>query len=324
MSNFFVKKNIFEKALPYYIDFVIPGFEKSYPGGLFKCPSFTNQPSDKWFLSFVDKIENAMGKNFLPIYRMGDGEFQICVGYRYRYRKESEPMWHYLLGLLRAIALHYIKKITRARFVPTTTRDSLGGDYAASELKFLRAKLQQQIGFIAEKGILSPAFSCRKDHIHAQQYIQPMTRWFRAASIRFDEKNYIPVYFIYAMLTGPYRHQIYKNRRVLVITSFDDNKRDTITAGLKKEGVADVQFISISRGRSMYDTIDLSLIGRPVDLVLIGGGIGASNILCQLESLNTVAIDVGYIIECLADSERKKKRTFCWPDEERDGDYRPI
>ena len=74
----------------------------------------------------------------------------------------------------------------------------------------------------------------------------------------------------------------------------------------------------------MYDTINLSLVKQPVDLILVGGGIGASNILRQLEPLNTVAIDVGYVIECLADPERKKQRTFCWPDEERNGDYRPI
>ena len=48
------------------------------------------------------------------------------------------------------------------------------------------------------------------------------------------------------------------------------------------------------------------------------------NILCQLESLHTVAIDTGYGIECLADPKRKKQRTFCWPDQERNGDYRPI
>ena len=52
----------------------------------------------------------------------------------------------------------------------------------------------------------------------------------------------------------------------------------------------------------------------------IGAGIGASNILCQLQLLNTVVIDAGYIIECLADPERKKQRAFCWPDKERFGE----
>ena len=33
---------------------------------------------------------------------------------------------------------------------------------------------------------------------------------------------------------------------------------------------------------------------------------------------------VGYTVECLADPECKKQRGFCWPDEERNGDYRLI
>lgn len=35
-------------------------------------------------------------------------------------------------------------------------------------------------------------------------------------------------------------------------------------------------------------------------------------------------LDVGYVIECLANPERKKQRTFCWPDEERQGNYEPL
>lgn len=101
MIKAFNEKFITKESLPYCIDFVIPGFEKSYPNGIFKCPSYSNSPSKKWFLSFVDRIKNTIGKEFLPVYRMGDGEFQICVGFHYRYRKKNEKIWHYMLGKFR-------------------------------------------------------------------------------------------------------------------------------------------------------------------------------------------------------------------------------
>lgn len=108
------------------------------------------------------------------------------------------------------------------------------------------------------------------------------------------------------------------------MTSFDDEKRSAIERTLTEEGAASIQFIRISPDKSMYDTIDLATVQLPVHVVLVGAGIGASNILCQLEPLNTLAVDAGFVIECLANPELKKQRTFCWPDEERDGDYRPI
>jgi hypothetical protein len=313
--------------LGYDIDYIIPGFEKSYPRGVFRCPAFNDRTSEEWFLQFVDEVEKAIGKKFLPIYRMGDGEFQFCVGCHYRYRANGEPLWLYTVRTLRSALGRLWRGLFRKRFVPGTAPGSgnwISGDYSKQEMKSLGSRYIEQLRRIGKYGYLALKFSYRKDFVFTQQYIVPMVRWLKIQDIPLHENNYVDFYFIYAMLTGPIRHRIYRGRRVLVVTSYNDAKREAIARGLKQEGVADAQFLPISRGRSMYDIIDLSEVKRPVDLVLVGGGIGASNILCQLEQLNTVAIDAGYIIECLADPDRKKQRTFCWPDDERNGDYRPI
>jgi len=306
------------------IDFVIPGFEKSYPKGVFRCPSFlVDRSSEEWFLLFVDEVENAIGKKFFPIYRMGDGEFQLCVGYHYPYRADGEALLLYVVRTLRSALGHFRRRLFRKHFVPGVG-NYIGGDYTQQEIKDLCGRYFKQLQNIGEHGYLALKFSYRRDVIFTQQYIEPMIDWLRKSDINLNDKNYIPVYFVYAMLTGPFRHRIYKECRVLVITSYDDAKREAITRGLERERVADVQFLPLSQGRSMYDIVDLSTVKRPIDLVLVGGGIGASNILCQLESVNTVAIDAGYIIECLSNPGRKKLRSFCWPDEEREGDYNPI
>jgi len=317
-----------ESILPYNIDFVIPGFEKSYPKGIFKCLSFSDRPSEEWFLSFVDEVEKAIvSKTFLPIYRMSDGEFRFCVGYRFPYRAPDEPIWLYILCTLRRAVGRLRLRLIRKRFIAGSANYA-SGNYSYAELESLQMHYTEQLKQIAQRGFLALHFTdrlkSRRRMQFQQQYIVPIICWLDKRGIKLNEENYCPFYFVYAMLTGPSRRRIYRGRRILVVTSYDDAKREAITRGLEREEVSDVQFLPLSQGHSMYDTINLSSIKRPVDLVLVGGGIGASNILCQLEPLNTVAIDAGYIIECLADPERKKQRTFCWPDEERDGDYQPI
>lgn len=46
----------FEKALPFNIDFVIPGYEKSYPKGIFKSLAFTPRDSAEWHWEFVARL----------------------------------------------------------------------------------------------------------------------------------------------------------------------------------------------------------------------------------------------------------------------------
>jgi hypothetical protein len=180
-----------------------------------------------------------------------------------------------------------------------------------------------QLRAIAREGILSLGFTYRETQFY-QCYFIPIVEWFKRNGIELNASNYYPCYFVYALLAGPLRSRLYANRNVLVVTSFDEDKRNSIERTLMAEGAAGVQFIRISIDRSFYDAVDLTPVHLPADLVLVGAGIGASNILTQLEPLNTLAIDAGYIIECLANPALKKQRTFCWPDEERDGDYRPI
>lgn len=313
----------FDQALPHSIDFVIPGYERSYPRGTFKCLSFTDKDSRDWFYEFVETLVSAMATRFLPLYRMGDGEYQFAVGYKYPLLNRGQPMLDYLvrsarLWLGRTLRRRELRGIDAG---PAALYKS--GTYCAAEVVELRTRWAAQLRTIAQEGILCLGFTYRKTQFY-QCYFTPIVEWFKRNGIELNASNYYPCYFVYALLTGPLRSRLYANRSVLVVTSFDEDKRNSIEQTLIAEGAAGVQFIPISTDRSMYDTIDLSLVQRPVDLVLVGAGIGASHILCQMEPLNTLAMDVGYCIECLANPALEKQRTFCWPDEERNGDYRPI
>jgi hypothetical protein len=106
-------------------------------------------------------------------------------------------------------------------------------------------------------------------------------------------------------------YQLLQNKNILIITSFDNQKKESIQKFLVNErGVAIVDFYKISETKSMYDKIDLTKIGSSYDIVLVGAGIGASNILVQLEKLNTVCIDAGYVLERYLNPMMAKKRIF--------------
>jgi hypothetical protein len=109
-----------------------------------------------------------------------------------------------------------------------------------------------------------------------------------------------------------------------VVTAYDDVRKTAIERSLMAEGVTDAQFISISHGHSMFDTISLDELRLPVDIALVAAGPGSANIALQLKLLNTVTIDAGFCVDCLANPSLKWKRTFCLPDAERNGNYEPI
>ena len=68
----------------------------------------------------------------------------------------------------------------------------------------------------------------------------------------------------------------------------------------------------------MFVQIDLSKIQRPVDLVLVGAGVGSVNILAQLATLNTACLDVGFALTTLENPDLRWNRPFCVPDDEFD------
>jgi hypothetical protein len=109
---------------------------------------------------------------------------------------------------------------------------------------------------------------------------------------------------------------LFKDRSIAIVSSADQEKRTRIAATLLAEGSTHVQFIGISATHAMTETVDLSGLRTPVDVVLVAAGIGAANILVQLRPLNTVCIDGGICVECLAQPERKKERIFLLCDED--------
>ncbi len=100
------------EQLSHLVDLRISGFEKSVPPGAFLQASFTDRSAQGWFDELTDRCRSAIGKTYLPVFRLSDGEFYFSVGYRVpRPEPGSRAVLHYLRH-----AVSYVKYGKHRRF----------------------------------------------------------------------------------------------------------------------------------------------------------------------------------------------------------------
>lgn len=289
------------------VDLTIPGFEKVAKEECVRQLAPRVLSPGEWFEKFKRRLSE--GKGYTPVYRMSDGEFIFVCGWRpYSWRQ---------LGRYPALVLRsWAKSLLRRRTDQFSSGSKGYGFEAYSQEEWQKAKSDYAVRVqrIAADGILAVNFVY---HLHfPQQYAGPMCNWMEENSIRLTEANYYPFYFIYAHFLGVGALTAYRGRRILVITSDEDGTKEVgIRKTLIRLGALSVAFIPISRSKAMFDRIDISGVGK-VDLVLIGAGVGAVNILEQVRPLDAVSVDVGYVLDCLwKPRDFVGRRAFTSPDE---------
>ncbi len=162
---------------------------------------------------------------------------------------------------------------------------------------------------VAERGIIAAYFAVRGDG-WGEAYFEPVCDWLDANHIGLNDDNYVPFYFVYAMLNDPRRSELYAGRRVLVVTHLTAEQMSAFERALLAEGAASVAFIPVSANKSLLDSIDPGTVTEAVDIAMVAAGIGSVNILAQLESLAIPCIDCGISLECLLDGTRRLERPF--------------
>jgi acetyltransferase-like isoleucine patch superfamily enzyme len=294
--------------LQYQVPLILPGFSRlaAVARPQFDAPAVTlaDGPRDptQWYGEFRRRVFDAMNeRQFLPIYRMGDGEYSMLVG------PQDDPVQRVRRAVSRALGRQGAHK--------SGTPAYGFEEYTAPELAQTKALLPKLLARIAERGILALALHPLNPGF--ARFIRPTLDAFDDIPIDVTERNYFPFYFVYALLCGPDRHVLLRNRRVLIVTGPTHGKFEKLAAALGRLGVADLQFVPCHPNKSMLHEIDLSGVKTPVDLVLVGAGIGAANVLMQLEGLSTVCIDSGYCLSALGDPALPR-RAYAMPDDEWD------
>lgn len=254
------------------------------PADLF-CLSFTDESFQKQYADFRQKIYDSIGKKYLPIYRMADGEFNFCLQ-KYSLKKKVLSLINKKNSLLGTC---------------------WGENYAAKEIKTAQNILKDTLRTIAASGYLAIHFMEEKNKTGYADYIKPICDWFDRNNIILNKDNYVCFYYIYALLTSKDNNYLFNNKNILIITHSDNDKKDKVNLYLKNRCAKSIEYYDISPDKSMFDIIDFSKIKIKPDLILVGAGIGSANILCQLQELNTVCIDVGIVIEYMANASLPKR-----------------
>ena len=310
--------------LRYAIPMILRGFEplwsegKTYNPADFFHLSLTDTPFQLQYDDFKERIFNSIGKTFLPVYRMADGEFKFCLEYLENHktcgltkklklvRDLIKPRKMYNRNLVM-----FKKEILSNIFSRNYFMVAHGENYDYKELGMIKEKYISNLINIVEQGILAIHFMEETASKGYMDYFVPMCEWYEKNEIFLSESNYISFYLVYALLCGKDSLELFRNSKVLIITSNSNEKFSKLDKVLRSEyKVKNVSFYEISPTKSLLEKINLEKIDNEADLVLIGAGIGSSNILVQLNSLKTVCIDAGIVLEVLINKKLGKSRFF--------------
>jgi hypothetical protein len=287
---------------------------------------FEDKPAQTHFIEFQELIFRKLGKEFFPIYRMADGEFVFLQNLF----RPSLSLKHKTINILKNIkrflrprGVYYggavrrsYKKELRNIFDPYYLRLVHGESYCSKELISLKNKYPEMLKKIAQKGLLAIHFLEERNEVGYSNFHDDVFNFLNQIKLRLNSDNYTHFYFIYALLNGPNFKKLYNNNRILIVTNYSEDKKNRIIQTLDDFGVSKVEFLLINETGSMFEELDqeyLKSLRGKIDLVLVGAGLGSCNILLQLAVLNTVCIDAGINIECLANPSLKTTRIFLKP-----------
>jgi hypothetical protein len=301
-----------ERLVP-RVELTFPGFARhDDPDWPVRAYAFEQVHCHDWYRSFAARVCDAVGTGrHLPVYRISDGEFRFMVGPP----TVRRPWWQWSPRL---IAMRGNEILHGARRAHRSGAQVYGYEfYTSEEWQHLRGQYVDQLRRIADEGIL--AVVLHETGI-VQAYVPEVLDWFDANAVEIHGANYHHMYSVYVLFHGPDRQRLLRHRDVLVVTSLTEAKRSAIERGLKAADVNSIQFLGISGEKSMLDRLDLTQVRRPVDLILVGAGVGSANCLDQLRPLGAVAIDAGFCLSTLGDPDLRFDRPYCVPDE----DFDPV
>lgn len=291
-------KTMLKEKFKYSSPLKIKGFpEKNWYGGLSYRLISPKSIQDQ-FTVFAEKTIESIGKKFLPIYRMADGEFLILLGGEFQ-RKPKETTCHHILRTTK-------EKIRRTLVGYQTC---WGEKYNILEYNQAINVLTTSIIKIADRGLLALYFAIRGDK-WGEHYFEPMCHWFERNGIVLNETNYIPFYFVYALLNGPFKGDIFDGKTVCVVTFINNTRKTKIESGMLQQNAKKIIFYPISRTKALFEQVDLQKLEDKPDIVLVAGGIGSANLLCQFQTLCVPCIDCGIVIDCFVNPEKRLQRPF--------------
>lgn len=272
--------------------------------------AWTPEPIDstEWYRLFEQRVFAAVGKEYLPIVRLADGEFSFLFG-----EIRANPRWP-IWKQLRHDCLEFYRRRVRGRNFQFKTRNTVSSaNYTPEEWHTMRGRYADDLKWISEKGLLAPQLAYMGRPTMEQFQVQ-FKDWIADFAIQPSLSNICQFYFVYALFLSSKQPEILKGKRVLVVHGATGERAGKIQSALKSQGVSQVGWLSISNDRSLFDKLDVAPYLGGYDLVVVGAGVGKPGVIRQLEPLAIPVIDIGYVFEVWIDSDCRFRRPFCASD----------
>lgn len=298
------------RVLPFVIPFRIPDFMRCYrEGNVTFAPEHVE--SEAWFQTFAQSVTEAIGKRYLPVCRMSDGEFRTILG------DQTLHSLHPFPSRLRHWLGYFKRKLLSRRVTFATRANCSSGNYSRREVRQLASRYGECLVELGKKGVLAIHLSYGGRPFQ-EHFFPAFKGWLKRVPLELTLQNYVPFYFVYALVRGSLKGRLFEKKRVLLVTGADTEKRGRIERSLREEGVSEIYWCPISSSRSFFDILDVAPWIGKVDVAFVGAGVGKPAIMLQLEPLQVPVLDVGFIFEVWADPEARWERAVCVPDAEYD------
>ena len=266
-------------------------FNKDY-GGELLAYSFVSLEADEWFGQFRKRLLDAIGKKYLPVYRMADGEYQFLLGIKFNHHPPK--MFRYILS--------FIYRKTMELIAGQRIKTSWGEAYKSKELFELRGKYKKDLNNLLENGILCAYLyeNPKHSHLHYNSYI---TEFLDNNVIELNKTNFFPFHFPFFVLSNDGWQELIVDKKILIVTGNLKSRKQIIEKNLIELGSKKVDFYEISSSSSMLDIIDRNKIenAQEFEVAFVGAGIGSLNIISQMKWFSGPVIDVGGFISALMD-----------------------
>jgi len=280
---------------------IIPGYEDECNNVI--TLSSSDVDVDKQYSNLVNRINESMGRRFLPVIRVSDGEFNLLLGDQF-----PGPWWPIHIRIKKIIGLLKRKFINTKSFSNATY--SGGNDVNTSEIEFIRISAISGVKLIMKEGVLAVHLSLTNKPFQAD-YLVPFFSTLEKNKIEINSRNIVPFYFIYPIVLGHYGDFLFENKSVMIIHSAKGEKKNKIINAVKARSASKVIWLSISHNNTFYDHLDVENYIGKADIAFIGAGVAKLLLMEQLSVLNIPIVDIGFAFEVWCNPTLSVERPFC-------------
>jgi hypothetical protein len=198
-------------------------------------------------------------------------------------------------------------------FKASTAPGVSSGQFQALEWPGLRRRCDRGFVGIGRDGILAMHLGVAVTPFQ-EDYFPAIGRWLRRRRLHLSLSNYVPFYFVYALLRGSAGQFLFDSTRVLVVHCATGDRQRRIVDAIRARGARSVDWLVISATRSFDERIDVTSSSGKYDVCFVGAGVGKAIVIEQLRPLGIPVIDAGFVFEVWGEERSASSRVMMTPD----------